>query len=290
MPKRLRQRIADLEGVTDTGELPDSGHGIDAMGASALDPTANVIALTNAGYRRQDDLRMAAQALTDAKLAHVEEIVKLQAGFQREIDALESKRLDAIRAVDQLTAKTEADRQAAAVTTLATQAATTAETLRSAVNTSATNLATQLDRNLTAMTERIAALEKSSYTGAGKQAVADPMMEQLINEMRNLTAQRAADAGKAAVVDPRMAELMAEVRANSAKLAVGSGVDAGRHGSQENLKSVLQVGIAAILLMIALATFLLKTNAAPPPAPQVIYVPAPSGTQLPVTPPSTVPR
>jgi len=136
------------------------------------------------------------------------------------------------------------------------------ETLRSAVNTSAQNLATQLTNTVNAITERIAALEKSSYTGAGKQAVADPMMEQLVHEMRTLTAQRQADAG----------------------------AQTGRHGSQENLKAVLQVGIAAILMLIAIATFIIARVDTKEPAPQVIYTPAPAGTQLPTLPPAAVPR
>jgi len=239
------------------------GLGVDADGRPVVDPTENVRELFEAGATRQDDLRLAERRLQEEKILRVEtemrmlrHEVKLRASHQQDLDALEAKRLDAVRSQDQLAAKTEADRQGNAVTALAASAATTAETLRSAVNTSAQNLATQLTNTVNAITERIAALEKSSYTGQGKQAVADPMMEQLVNEMRNLTAQRAADAG----------------------------AQSGRHGTQENLKSVLQVGIAAILLMIALATFFLKSS--PATAPQVIYVPAPSGTVQPSTAPA----
>jgi hypothetical protein len=287
--RRQYARGGAASGRNPTYETPPFagvGTGVDIHGGPVFDPTANVRALNDASVKRIDDMAELYARLQDEKIRRIEtemraltHEVKIRARHQQDLDALESKRLDAIRAVDQLTAKTEADRQAAAVTTLATQAATTAETLRSAVNTSATNLATQSDRNQTAMTERIAALEKSSYTGQGKQAVADPMMEQLIGEMRNLTAQRAADAGKSAVSDPLLVELMAEVRRNTAKLAGGDGEGRGRHGSQENLKSVLQVGIAAILLMIALATFFLKTSAPPQVVVQPVTVPA-----------STVPR
>jgi len=100
-------------------------------------------------------------------------------------------------------------------------------------------------------------LEKSSYTGAGKQAVADPMMEQLIQEMRSSTAQRAADRGR---------------------------VD----GMSDSAKAII-AALGMLLTLTALYTFTQRA-AASAPAPQVIYVPAPAGALLPTTPPSPTPR
>jgi hypothetical protein len=234
------------------------GMGIDAHGGPVIDPTANVLALVEAANRRQDDLREMNNARIDAELRNQEQMADLRASHQTALDTLEAKRLDAVRSVDQLAVKTEADRSAAAIAALATAAATTAETLRSAVNTSAINLATQLDRTVTAITERIAALEKSSYTGQGKQAIADPMMEQLIAEMRNVTAQRAADRGRS------------DGMSDTAKAIIG--------------------GLGLLLTLSALYTFTQQRPAASPPAPQVIYVPAPAGALLPTTPPQPTPR
>jgi len=244
---------------------PMSGHGlgVDFMGGPVIDPTQNVRELFEAGAMRQDDLRLAERRLQEEKILRVErEMIALQrevsirAEHQRDLDTLEAKRLDAVRSVDQLAVKTEADRSAAAITMLAQTAATTAETLRSAVNTSATNLATQLTNTVNAITERIAALEKSSYTGQGKQAVADPMMEQLIGEMRNLTAQRAADMGKSAGIGTSWGVLLGAVALIATLLTLYSG----------------------------------RTTTPVVPAPQVIYVPAPAGSMLPTTPPAPVPR
>jgi len=105
--------------------------------------------------------------------------------------------------------------------------------------------------------ERIAALEKSSYTGAGKQAVADPMVEQLIAEMRHVTAQRAADQGRT------------EGMSDTAKAIIG--------------------GLGLLLTLSALYTFT-QQRPTTPAAPQVIYVPAPAGALLPTTPPQAAPR
>lgn len=53
-----------------------------------------------------------------------------------------------------------------------------------------------LDSTAAALTERIAALEKASYTGAGKQALADPMFTELVNEMRAIRQIQAGGTGK----------------------------------------------------------------------------------------------
>ncbi len=293
-PESSEQRDARVRRIGDTPETPGparalwgmAGHGVDAFGGPVVDPTANVLALVAAANHRQDDLREMNNARIDAELRNAETLASVRAKHQELVDALEAKRLDAVRGVDQMASQTEAERNAAAVTALATTARTTAETLRAAVDSAASNLASQLTQTVAAMTERIAALEKSSYEGAGKNAVADPMMEQLVGEMRNLTAQRAADAGKALVADPRLLEMMAEVKANSTLLARGS---AKTEGMSDATKWIIAlVGLIATLLTIRTGVL---SNPAPLPQPQqLIYVPSPPGTMLPSTPPQPVPR
>jgi hypothetical protein len=257
------------------------GIGVDATGGPVIDPTENVRELFEAGARRQDDLRLAERRLQEEKIIRVENAlhavqreVQIRAEHQVQIDALESKRLDAVRNVDQLAAKTEADRSAAAVTALATAATTTAVTLRATVDTSAQALATQFTNTVTQLTERIASLEKSSYTGAGKQAVADPMMEALVNEMRTLTAQRAADAGKATVADPALVELTALVRSNTMRL----NDSAGRSAGGQAMWGYVAAAFAFLLLLFNLYTSAAKIATV---TPQVIYGPAPVPTERP---------
>jgi len=141
------------------GDTKRAGVGVDAMGGAVIDPTENVLDLVEAAVRRQDDLRAAAEKLYDTEVKHLNHMAELRAEFSKELRELESKRVDANRQVDVLAAKTEAAGVLAAVQTLAATTASTAETLR---NTLASTLA--------AVNERIAALEKSSYTGAGKGA------------------------------------------------------------------------------------------------------------------------
>jgi len=182
------------------------GLATDSWGDPVVDPTANVIALTTAANRRQDDLRMAERELTEAKLAHVSEVLRikdncareisdLRAKHQNEIGTLESGRLNAIRQVDVLAVSTAAERAQAAIQALATVTATNADNLRNALNTTATTIAAQLSTLVGTINERIAALEKSSYEGVGKQKITDPAMTELIQEVKALREARSTTTG-----------------------------------------------------------------------------------------------
>jgi hypothetical protein len=174
----------------------ENGKGVAAAGAPAIDPTANVIALNEAAGRRQDDLRNLMNALTEAKLAHLAEIVRLNAEHAREINSMESNRLNSIRQVDVLAVNTAADRAAQAIAALAATTAANAENLRNALNTTAQTIATQTANTVSAITERISALEKSSYEGKGKQAVSDPQMAEMLSELKSLRDSRSTTTGK----------------------------------------------------------------------------------------------
>jgi len=206
-----------------TEERRESGRpgiAVDAYGGGVIDPTKNVLDLVDAAVKRIDDVGRLRALLVDVQIAHQAEIGRLRADYQTAIDALEAKRLDAIRQVDQLAVKTEADRSAAAITALATTAATTAETLRNAVNTSATNLATQLTNTVNAITERIAQLEKLSYTGQGRQAVSDPQIERLSQMVEALARSQATSGGKSEGIGMSWSVLLAGVALIGGLLAI----------------------------------------------------------------------
>lgn len=54
--------------------------------------------------------------------------------------------------------------------------------------------------------------------------------------------------------------------------------------------SILLAVVALISTLLTIGTFIFKSSNTPTAPPQVIMVPAPQGTMLPTTPPSTVPR
>jgi hypothetical protein len=141
-------------------------------------------------------LRAAHEKFTQAEISHVKAMADLRADHAKEINALESNRLNAIRQVDVLAVNTAADRAAAAIQALAATTTTNAENLRNALNSTASTIATQTANTVSAITERLAALEKSMYEGKGRATVDDPMMLELVREMKSLRESRSESTGK----------------------------------------------------------------------------------------------
>ena len=201
--------------------------------------------------------------LRDTQLAAVEALAIVRATHAKELRDSESKRLDAIRATDVAAVSTAAVQAQAAISALATTATATAETLRNQVTATALTIANQTDRIVSPILERIATLEKLSYTGLGKQAVVDPQMERLTLLVERLASSDAVVSGKT-------------------------------EGMTSTAKIILSlVGMVGTLLTIGaiLVSVIVFLNRAPAnAAPQVIYVPAPQGSLLPTTPPGVVPR
>jgi hypothetical protein len=160
------------------------------------DPTENVIALAQANKEREDDLRAAEGRRIDTEITHLNFVAELRATHSKEMRESEARRLDAIRQVDVAARSTEAERATSAIEALAKTTAANAETLRSLVTTTATALAAQNAESNKQQLDRISALERSSYMGAGKEAVADPIMAKLILTMEALVAAQSSGAGK----------------------------------------------------------------------------------------------
>jgi hypothetical protein len=164
-------------------------------GELSVDPTENVKALQEAGAKRQDDLRELNDRRIDAEirvlaaqLDGLEKRMVLRAEHAKEIRLLESDRLEKIRQVDVLAGNTAADRALVAIQTLATTQNAAAEAMREMVTQTATTIAAQHAADLARINEQIAALQKTSYEGAGKQTIADPMMAELVAEMKAMRA------------------------------------------------------------------------------------------------------
>jgi hypothetical protein len=223
-----------------------AGIGVDYEGGPVIDPTSNVIALNDAANKRQDDLREANNKYLDAEFRRLEQTATLRAEHAKEIGALESNRLNAIRQVDVLAVNTAYDRAAATIQTLAVTTTANAENLRNALNTTAATIAAQWANTVAGITERLAALEMSSYEGKGKQSFADPMMAELVAEMKNLREVRATGAGKIEGISASWGVLLGAVALIATLISIGSFVYAAGH-----------------------------STAPVAPQPQIVYVPAP---------------
>lgn len=184
-----------------------NGIGVDRYGNPVIDPTPNVMALVEANAETNRALREADNKFTDRQHEHIKEVNDLRAKHTDLLRISDLAMLEKTRAVDVLAGAQSAAQLATAVQTLATTAGRDAETLRSQLTATAQAIAkqtadaaaaaaAQTDRMMTDVNSRIAELQKASYQGAGKQSVADPMIAELISEMRVLTKTGATGAGR----------------------------------------------------------------------------------------------
>lgn len=179
------------------------GPAVDAAGNQLVDPSENVKALSEAANKRQDDLREVTDLLNEERIRrleqageHIKQVSEIRELHAKEMRVSEAARLDSIRQVDVTAVRTEATRALEAIQTLAATSARDAETLRTALVNTATTIASQTSETVKQITERIAALEKSSYEGVGKSRLADPAFDQLLVEVKGLRESRSAVTGR----------------------------------------------------------------------------------------------
>ena len=142
----------------------------DDQGRIIVDPTLNVIALHEAGMRRQDDLRNSENGRV---LEHVDaeaRMADLRADHAKEMRRAETDRLDAIRGVDQASVRADAAATEIRATTLATQVALSAEAVRTQVAATAQAAQENLTRALDPIQKDIGELRQVQYTTAGSKA------------------------------------------------------------------------------------------------------------------------
>lgn len=160
------------------------------------DPTKNVLDLSNAANRRQDDLRdlnnLIIQSelrrlddLRKAETTRINEVIALRSQYDRLLAEAEAKRIDAIRAVDVAAVGIANERATGQAVVLAKQVTESADTLR-----------TQQAQAINSLTDRLQKVEQSQSEARGRQALADPAMEQLVAKMSSLITTQATSAGK----------------------------------------------------------------------------------------------
>lgn len=136
------------------------GPAVDKRGNEVIDPTRNVLDLVSAAIQRQDDLR-------GGEAIHIREIVSLRAEYDEKLRDAESKRIDAIRAVDVGAVNRAAEVATTQATTLAAQVSTSAETLRGQVAAAANAATIALAAALEPVQKDIADLRRAQYEAQG---------------------------------------------------------------------------------------------------------------------------
>jgi hypothetical protein len=163
-----------------------AGLGVDASGEPVIDPTKNVIALTEAANKRQDDLRRLTRELYDRDIAHLKEIVGLHSHYQDRVSQAEQGRIDSIRQVDREEVKQMRLEAQSAIKALADTTLTMADTLRNQNQATATTLAKSQQDQWSEMNKRLSALELGSSEGRGQKTVETPLIAELVQEVKAL--------------------------------------------------------------------------------------------------------
>lgn len=117
---------------------------------------------TNGSTKRLDDK-------IDAVALRLQDQMQLRADYAIQLSVAETKRIDAIRAVDVQAVAVANERASAQALVLAAQVSSSAETLRTLVAATAQTVAQQLQAVSAGINDRLSALEKSSYEGTGKE-------------------------------------------------------------------------------------------------------------------------
>ncbi len=223
-----------------------SGAGIDYLGGPVVDPTENVKALSEAASKRQDDLREALAALDKARIDALAEQLRRAEQYGDRIETIHSTHAAAIHASEQERLRTVREIDVAALTNLSHTVTTGFESLRNALQSTASRIEASATERANAISDRVTQLERTSYEGKGKEAVSDPLMNQLLTEVKNL---REAKAGIS----------------TTWVILIGA--------------ATVFAGFSGILSFVRSA----PSNAIPQ-QPQVVYVPAAPGTLIPSAP------
>jgi hypothetical protein len=222
-------------------------------GVPLRDPTPNVLDLVNAAVRRIDDMAILRGQLSLEQIRRVEQaqlfaesMAVLRSEHNREIRHMESDRVDKIRSVDVANAAATAAQLLSAVTTLATTAQATAETLRNQVAATAAAVASQTERVVNPIIERLALLEKSSNFGQGRAELANPALSEAVIEMRKMSSGLYERAGKESVTDPAMAAAITALTQTVAGLTSAKATGEGKQQGL-NLSAALVMGAITIV-------------------------------------------
>lgn len=146
------------------------GPSVDQTGTPVVDPTRNVLDLVSASIARQDDLREAAILRCDMAAAHINAILKERGEHSADLRAAESKRIDAIRAVDVAAVTRAAEVATVQATTLAAQVSASAEAMRTQVAAAASAAAVALATALEPIQRSIDDLRRAQYEAQGVRA------------------------------------------------------------------------------------------------------------------------
>ncbi len=279
MMGRCALAIAALVLLAGAAEMQPAGAG---EGGPAVDPTENVKALTAAGLKTQEELRIALKELLQAKLDAIEklneeryksamamgkialesavaernselrridQIDKLRAEMNDKLAAKEQDRINAMRLLDVGAAADLQRRTSDSATALQTQTATLATDLRTQTALLAENLRTLV-------------LSTATQQAGQQKQTADEISKRLTTVEQALSEGR----GKQAVSDPALVALVTEVQKLSSRQVDTAGVGTGRN----DMYVWFLGGLMFLLMLIGTGVAVVVAVRHPP---RVVYAP-----------------
>lgn len=149
-----------------------NGPATDRHNEPVIDPTANVLQLVEASIKRLDDLRESENRRVDdlrsSFLEHIEKVADVRAHYEDELRVSESKRIDAVRAVDVAAVAAAASAAETRATALAQQVSASAEAMRNQVAAAAQAASTALTAALEPIQKDVADLRRVQYEQQGQ--------------------------------------------------------------------------------------------------------------------------
>lgn len=179
-----------------TGQTTSQGPATDASNNPVIDPTKNVLREVDLAVKRLDDLRRAEKELVTESLTHAKEIGALRADHATVLRLADAERQEAIRQVDREDVNKTSLAAQTAITALAKQTTDISTTLAKAVTDTASAVESRQASFADVITKRISALELAQSEGRGKQAVSDPQVTAMLDEVRKMRSEQAIGAGK----------------------------------------------------------------------------------------------
>jgi hypothetical protein len=146
------------------------GPGVDAAGVPVIDPTQNVLDLVQAAIQRQDDLREADGKTLQAESVHLRELMALRADYEDRLRKAESRRIDAIRAVDVDAVRRATEVAELRAATLQAQVQAAAEAMRTTQASASQSAAEALANAIKPLADALQAVQQQQFLQAGGKA------------------------------------------------------------------------------------------------------------------------
>lgn len=136
------------------------------------DPTENVIMFIEKEVKRNDDMR-------NLEILHQKEITKLHIEYLHEAAEKETKRIDALRAVDVQAVSIASDKAAQAAAVLNTQLVASADALKVQVASQATSQEIRFQQMENKIIDRVTKLEQQKFEDVGRLGIASKLPDRL---------------------------------------------------------------------------------------------------------------